>query len=365
MRLASRSLPIVRSMTLTFLGRKAGETRGRTSAPNRYGLHHSGPSERATRRVGKEPAASTESRRMIASSSTRLFETITNRIIAAIEAGAPEYRMPWIRSGEQLHQPINALTKRPYRGINVLLLWLTAEGEGYRTGRWGTYRQWREVGYQVRKGERSTPVLLWKEVPRAGGSRSEDEGLGEPAARLLARAFHVFNADQVDGESLPNESPLPAGEATRAAENFFSSIPAKVQHGGDRASYIPAADKIQVPYREQFRSIGAYYSVLAHELTHWTGAKHRLNRDLSMRFGSERYAMEELIAELGSAFLGADLKLGMEPRRDHAPYIASWLTVLRNDPRAIVTAASKAQAAVDYLFAVADGSSEAEPQPDA
>jgi antirestriction protein ArdC len=142
---------------------------------------------------------------------------------------------------------------------------------------------------------------------------------------------------------------LSEAERIARAEAFFAAIPAEVRHGGNRCYYDPAADRVQMVPFDRFESASAYYGVLAHELTHWTGAPSRLARDLSGRFGSEAYAMEELVAELGAAFTGGQLGLPIEPRRDHAPYIASWLKVLKGDGRAIFTAAGKAQEAMDYM----------------
>lgn len=166
---------------------------------------------------------------------------------------------------------------------------------------------------------------------------------------LAARAYSVFNADQVDGYEAPTVPQLSEEERIAHAEAFFSKIPAELTHGGNQACYMPALDRVQMVPFSQFKTPTAYYSVLAHELTHWSGAKTRLDRDLSGRFGSEGYAVEELVAELGAAFVTGSLGLPSDPRADHAPYIATWLKVLKNDSRAIFTAASKAQAAADYL----------------
>ncbi len=180
---------------------------------------------------------------------------------------------------------------------------------------------------------------------------SKDEGTGEEENRrsVLARGYSVFNAAQVDGFTLPELPAKPEIERVQNAELFFAALGADIRHGGYRACYVPKIDQIQMPRFEIFKSAIAYYSTLSHESTHWTGAPQRLNRQLSTRFGEEAYAAEELIAELGAAFLCADLGLSNEPRPENAAYVASWLKVLKNDKKAIFTAASKAQAAVDYL----------------
>ena len=274
-----------------------------------------------------------------------IYETITNQIIEAIERGTNSYSMPWHRSGANAASPVNAVTSRPYRGVNVLALWIAAEARGYSSGRWATYQQWQDRGCQVRKDEKSTSVAFWKDLK---GSDTED-GDDEQRARFVARGYNVFNADQVDGFEALAIPVLPESERIDAAEMFFARVPAKITHGAEVPCFVPSFDEVRMVPFSRFKSASAYYGVLAHELTHWSGAEERLNRDLSVRFGSEAYAMEELIAELGAAFIGGRLALPSEPRTDHAPYIASWLKALTNDSRAIFAAASKAQAAADYL----------------
>lgn len=276
-----------------------------------------------------------------------IHQRITNQIVAAIAAGAGEFRMPWHRQ-RGIGTPTNAITGRAYRGINTLLLWAEADHAGFSSGAWATFRQWTQQGAQVRKGEKSTLVMLWKPL---SATREDGNNGDEPQrGRMLARAFHVFNADQVDGYEITAPLQLPTSARIEHAEAFFQAQPVTVWDGSDSAFYDPRADIVSMPSFEAFVSAEAYYSVLAHELCHWTGAKPRLDRDLAGRFGSEAYAMEELIAELGAAFTVGHLNLACEPRTDHAPYISSWLRVLGGDPRAIITAASRAQAAADYLI---------------
>ena len=280
-----------------------------------------------------------------------LFERITGQIIEAIQTGAGDFAMPWHRWGEGTAQPVNAASGRSYRGINTLLLWAAAEAAGYSSGRWGTYRQWTESGAQVRKGQKSTAILFWKSAANHEPTDTDREDAGPTRSRFVARLYHVFNAEQVDGDEAVSSRPvLSLTERVAAAEAFVAATGANIRHGGDRACYVANIDQIWLPRFEQFRDALSYYSVLAHETVHWSGAKHRLDRDLEGRFGSESYAMEELIAELGSAFIAGHLGLSVEPRLDHAAYVASWLRVLRDDPKAILTASSKAQEAFDYLI---------------
>lgn len=280
-----------------------------------------------------------------------LFERITAQIIAAIESGPGSYEMPWQRWGRALGQPINAFTGRPYRGINVLQLWFAAELEDYPIGRWATLRQWSQAGGKVRKSERATPVIFWKSTTAA----EKDGDEREHGPRLLGRCYHLFNEAQVENvHSREHASRLSPDQRIAAAESFIAATGADIRHGGDCAFYSPASDQICLPCFEQFRDPFSYYAVAGHELVHWSGAKHRLDRQLGARFGAHSYAAEELVAEIGAAFIAARLGLTLEPREDHASYVGSWLQVLRNDPRAILTAAAKAQEAVDYLVSLPD-----------
>ena len=280
---------------------------------------------------------------------TTIYETITNQIVAAIEEGAGLYKMPWHRARHDITGPRNAATNRSYRGLNVINLWMIAEARQFSSGTWATYQQWQEKGAQVRRGEKSASVFFWKNLREGQDENAADAGKEEGRARFVARAYNVFNADQVDGYEAPVMPVLPEAERVANADRFFAAIPAEISHGGNTACYVPSADRVQMVPFSRFESARAYYAVLAHELTHWSGAKARLDRDLSGRFGSETYAMEEVVAELGAAFLSGQLGLPSVPRTDHAPYIATWLKVLKNDSRAIFTAASKAQAAADFL----------------
>ena len=290
-------------------------------------------------------------------SGSDLHQTITGRIVAAIEAGAGHWSLPW-RTAGRLYRPTNIATGRRYNGINILALWAEAQLSGYSSPTWGTYRQWAAQGCQVRKGEKGSTIVFYKSITQDRDDQPGDDGTvndSSPSARLIARASIVFNADQVDSYAPPLSSVAEPASIHTAAEQFIAGTGAVIHHGGGRAFYDPRADQIRLPPRDSF--IGSatssptetYYSTALHELVHWTGPKHRLDRDLTGRFGNEAYAMEELVAELGAAFLCSDLQLSNEPRPDHAAYMASWLKVLKANPRAIFTAASKAAQASSYL----------------
>ncbi|WMS45327.1 zincin-like metallopeptidase domain-containing protein (plasmid) [Acuticoccus sp. MNP-M23] len=280
-----------------------------------------------------------------------VHQHITDQIVTAIEAGADNWQMPWHRSAHAITRPQNIASGKGYRGINVLSLWVAAAANDYAHGMWGTYKQWQEHGAQVKKGEKSSVIVFYKELERA---REDDPS--ETETVLFARASRVFNAAQVEGFTVEDEAPTEDRiEPVDAAEAFTAATGAMVNIGGERAFYRPAKDRIQMPDRERFTGTAtsnpteAWYGTLLHEICHWSGAAHRLDRQLSTRFGDDAYAAEELIAELGAAFLCADLGITSEPRPDHAAYLASWLKILKADKKAVFTAASAAGKAADYL----------------
>ena len=256
-----------------------------------------------------------------------IYQRVTNQIIEAIEQGVDAWQMPWHRHATT---PRNALNGKSYRGVNVLSLWATAAALHYRSGIWATYAQWSELGAQVRKGEKATLIVFWKFRNEESETEESDEQRPQRNG-CIARGYNVFNADQVEGYALPELPTLPEGERIELADSFFYSLTADIRHGGGRAYYGKQDDCIQLPAFSAFKESAAYYATLAHEFIHWTGAAQRLNRDLTGRFGSETYAAEELVAELGAAFLCADLGISSQPRPDHAAYIQNWLSILRHD----------------------------------
>lgn len=288
---------------------------------------------------------------MSATASARnLFATITETLIAEIEQGATTWSMPWHRIGAAPMSPLG----RRYSGINHLWLSLLASSRSWDSHVWGTYRAWQSAGAQVRKGERSTEVILM--APVEGKDRDAD---GQRKRFLLAKTYRVFAAEQVDGAEeivarrRPERPALDSPESIAPLDGWFERVGANVAHGGDRAYYSPLWDEIRLPALAQFKSAPLYYSTRAHETVHWSGHKSRLDRDLSGRFGSDSYAAEELVAELAAALWCGAAGLSAATRDDHAGYLAGWLRVLRADPMHLRTVASRAQAAVSYLFGLA------------
>jgi antirestriction protein ArdC len=277
---------------------------------------------------------------------------ITNKLIAAIESDPGNPNLPWRRSSGPLFMPTNALTRNAYNGINIISLLVSAEVNGYSAPIWATYRQWAELGAQVRKGEKSSVVVFYKEYDTDPAPEVQDND----GKRRFARASYVFNASQVDGFTLP-DAPEPLGPIARilAADRFLAATGARIEHGGESAYYRRSTDHIQMPDEGLFCGTDtmtrseSYFAVLCHETIHWSGAAHRLDRDMGKRFGDNAYAAEELVAEIGSAFLCSEHSITQDTRADHAQYLAHWLKLLKDDSRAIFAAAARASEAVAYL----------------
>lgn len=275
------------------------------------------------------------------------YQRITDTIVEQLEAGTKPWIRPW-RGNVRCSLIPRRATGEAYRGINVLMLWVSGQMSGYEENTWMTYRQAQDLGAQVRKGEKGTLVVKYGTfTPK---EREDDEDRSIP----YLKGYTVFNVEQI--ENLPDQFFSPAEELPavpvphiETVETFVKNTGASVYYGGTKACYRPNCDDILMPDRDRFDSEVHLYSTLLHEIGHWTGAKHRLDRDLSGRFGSASYAADELVAELTASFLCADLGVAHDPRDNTAAYLASWLTVLKNDKRAIITAAAKAQSAADYL----------------
>ncbi|MBX3534572.1 MAG: DUF1738 domain-containing protein [Xanthobacteraceae bacterium] len=282
-----------------------------------------------------------------------VYERITNQIVAELEKGVRPWLKPWNaeHAAGRITRPLRG-NGIPYRGINVVMLWSEALEKGYAAPIWMTFKQAIELKACVRKGEKGSLVVYADKITRAETNVATGEE--SECAIPFMKGYTVFNVEQIDG--LPEYfygKPEPRTDAVpriERADSFFAATGAAIRHGGNMAFYAAGSDHVQMPPFETFRDAESYYATLAHETTHWTKHTSRLNREFGRkRFGDEGYAMEELVAELGSAFLSAYLDLTQEVRDDHASYVASWLRVLKNDKRAIFTAASHAQRAVDFL----------------
>lgn len=283
-----------------------------------------------------------------------LYTEITDRIVAELESGCVPWVQPWgaPNAAAGVGLPRNASTGRRYSGINVLILWGAVIRGGFSGQHWLTFRQALSLGGNVRKGERgATVVYADRFTPEDEKRRAERDG-DAPGVIPFLKRFTVFNADQCDG--LPDDPtapppPVPEGLILPQAEALIRASQADIRLGGDKAFYSPTLDYIQVPRPEAYFEPVNWHRTALHELGHWTGHPGRLARPFSGSFGSKTYAFEELVAEMTSAFTCA--ALGIIPTVRHADYIGNWLTVLREDNRAIIRAASAASKAADYLLA--------------
>jgi antirestriction protein ArdC len=282
-----------------------------------------------------------------------VYTRITNQIVSHLEKGVRPWVRPWNaeHAAGRITRPLRHNGK-PYSGINVLSLWASAMAQNFAAPIWMTFKQASELDAHIRKGEKGSLVVYADSITR----KETDEKTGGEIDREIPflRGYTVFNVEQIEGlpevyyaKAAPTLDPVARIEH---AEKFFAALGANIRHGGNRAFYSIAADAIQMPPFKSFQDADSYYATLAHECTHWTGSKTRLDRDFGgHRFGSEGYAVEELVAELGAAFLCTDLELALEPREDHASYIATWLKVLAADNRAVFTAAAHAQRAAEFI----------------
>lgn len=281
-----------------------------------------------------------------------VYTRVTDAIIAELEKGVRPWLKPW--NAEHMAGRINRPLRhngQPYKGVNVLMLWLAAEMQGFAAPIWMTFKQAKELGASVKKGAKGSLVVYADRITRT--ETGED---GEDTERdiYFMKGYTVFNVEQVEG--LPphfyaSAAPqLDPAQRIEAADLYFANTGATIRHGGNQAYYATEADYIQLPPFESFRDAESYCATLAHEMTHWTKHPARLDRDFGRkRFGDQGYAREELVAEIGAAFLCCDLGITPEPRDDHASYLDHWLKVLKEDKRAIFQAAACAQKAVEYL----------------
>lgn len=290
-----------------------------------------------------------------------IYETVTNTIVAALEQAASPTEWPWVKAASNGGGvPVNASTGKAYTGINRLLLGVASMAGASRY--WATFNQWKGMNATVNKGSKGTLITFWGEIYVDRDTRQRcDKDDPNAEAVLYCKPSYVFNADNVTGWTAP-EAPapqLPTGTVDRMdeVEAFVAATGAKVTDKGAQAFYTPSLDAITMPERDRFRDTASatatehYYGVLMHELVHWTGTKGRCDRDLTGRFGDKSYAFEELIAEIGSAFLCGDLDISPQPRADNAEYVRHWLAVLRNDKKAVFTAATMSRKAAEFLHA--------------
>lgn len=295
----------------------------------------------ATSRLSKDDIS--KSKKAKAFKKVDMYQVVTDKIIAALDKGVKPWVCPWQKNtlGEGL--PINFETKKAYSGINVLLLWAAASEAGYSSNQFLTYKQAQALGAQVRKGEKGTTIIYYT-------NWEKENEQGEKEIIPMLKNFTVFNVEQIDGlnfEVIHEQSTNEPCVLLDDVEQFLKNTGAVIQEAGDRAFYYIVTDAITMPRKVLFNHIEDYYATVFHELTHWTRHPSRLNREKNPNI-IEEVAFEELIAELGSAFLMAEFNLFGNVQ--HESYIASWLTALRNDKKWIFKASSSASKAHQFLM---------------
>ncbi len=283
-----------------------------------------------------------------------IHQEVTDTIIAQLENGTIPWRQPWQGQSSKgfFDLPYNATSNNHYQGINIILLWGATIDKQFNSAEWATFKQWSEQKETIRKGEKGSMIVYYDTIEK-------EDDKGEIQKIPFLKAYHVFNRCQLNSHT-PQETDTPIETAPlvnriEVVDSFVENTQAFIEHGADGAFYRPSEDKIYMPSIEAFRdtktctATEGYYSTLLHELVHWSGAEKRLNRIKSKKFGDNQYAVEELIAELGSAFLCAEFDIATAEKGDHASYIANWLKVLKDNKHCIVTAASEASKAVNYM----------------
>jgi antirestriction protein ArdC len=292
-----------------------------------------------------------------------VYARITAQIVSRLEHGVRPWIRPWnaAHAAGRITRPLR-YNGQPYSGINVVSLWASAVAQNFAAPIWMTFHQAQELGAHVRKAQKGSLVVFASAIRRT--EKNDDTGDEIEREIPFLRGYTVFNVEQIEG--LPAHYYATAGPKLDPvarishAEAWVANTGIAISHGGDRAFYSHAADTVQMPPFDAFRDAVAYYTTLGHELVHATKHESRLARDFGRRsWGDAGYAIEELVAEIGSAYIAADLELAIEPREDHAFYLSSWLEVLKNDSKAIFRAASYAQKAADYLNGLQHANTEA------
>lgn len=270
--------------------------------------------------------------------SQSIYEAVTASIIEQLEKGCAPWVKPWVTDSSA---DKNIISQKPYQGINRLILGMSSMAKGYSVPVWASYKQWESLGANVRKGEKGTQIVFYSPVEK-------ENAQGEKESYAVLKAYWVFNASQVDGIELqPVQATDKPFTPVEQAEQRIVKTGAVISHGGDSAFYMPSQDRIQLPNKSAFLSESNYYATAFHELVHWSGHESRCDRNLKNRYGDPKYAFEELVAEMGAAFLCGDY--GIQGELRHAAYIESWLKACRDDSRAIFKASALAQKAVDYI----------------
>ena len=277
-------------------------------------------------------------------------QIITDQVLDLMTKHGSDWTKPWQAKASLGH--CNVITGKPYQGTNIFLAAVSAMANDFKSSEWATFKQWQKKNAKVKKGSKGTPIIFFDRIA------VQDKDTDEDRIIPVLKGFTVFNADQVDGYNSPVSDPIvQTKDRNQKAEALIKATGADIRFGGDRAFYSPSHDFVQMPILEDFKGtetssdIEAYYSTMFHELTHWTGAKTRLDRKKGSKFGSNAYAFEELIAELGAVFITCQLGINVAPRVDHAKYLNNWLEVIKSDKKAMIKAFASANKASEFILA--------------
>jgi antirestriction protein ArdC len=282
-----------------------------------------------------------------------LYQEVTDKILEQLKKDVAPWMKPWKSKAGSSGIPVNRITGNTYNGVNIVLLWNSADEHGFETNEWASFKQWAEKKEYVRKGEKGTQIVYADVI-----ERPDKDNEGEIKRIPFLKSSYVFNRCQLNSydpakEEMPEERPLV--NRIEAVDVFVKNTGAVIEYGGNVACYIPSEDKIKIPDITSFVDLKdctgkeAFYSAELHELGHWTGAPNRLNREVANKFGNEKYAKEELVAELTAAFACAEFQIEKQPVENHAAYIEGWSKKLKDEPKTFITAASKASQAMNYL----------------
>ena len=278
-----------------------------------------------------------------------IINKVADKFIEALKTQKGDWKKSKIWKSLESGLPINAKTKKSYNGFNIINLLLDREIHNYDNNEWGTFKMWNDMGYRLKKNEKCSYVFFNKPFEVEDPTKLDEFGNPKKKKIFYLKPYAVFNANQVEGYEVKKPQAPNKAKALKNVDKYVENTGAEISHGGDRAYYSPNFDRIQMPSKESFLGTEEYYGTLLHELVHWTGHEKRCKRDFSGFFGSEAYAIEELVAETGSAILSSILGISQTVREDHLKYVNSWIKNLENKPEQVIKAINKSTKAIEHL----------------
>lgn len=288
-------------------------------------------------------------RKKIKQTRKEIIDKVAKKFIEALKTQKGDWKKSKIWKSLESGLPINANTRKSYNGFNIINLLLDREIHNYDNNEWGTFKMWNDMGYRLKKNEKCSYVFFNKPFEVEDPTKLDEFGNPKKKKIFYLKPYAVFNANQVEGYEVKKVQAPNKAKALKNADKYVENTGADISYGGDRAYYSPSFDKIQMPSKESFLGTEEYYGVLLHELVHWTGHENRCKRDFSGFFGSEAYAIEELVAETGSAILCSILGISQTVREDHLKYVNSWIKNLENKPEQVIKAINKSTKAIEHL----------------